>query len=61
MTLAVPTVHPNYGDNDTRILWQNTTGAAAVWSVSAEGDLLKSLVYGPFTGWTAIDVAAGPE
>jgi hypothetical protein len=61
VTLAVPTVYPDYGDNHTRVLWRHTNDSAAVWSVTASGELLKSFVYGPFAGWTAIDVAAGPE
>ena len=61
VTLAVPTIRPEYGDNDTRVLWRHTNGSAAVWSVTAAGQLLKSFAYGPFAGWTAIDVAAGPE
>ena len=42
----------------THLLWTNTNGAAAVWTVSASGPPVVN-TYGPFAGWTAKAIADG--
>jgi hypothetical protein len=48
-------------DKASRVLWRHTNGAIALWKTAEMGALLSSFTYGPFPGWTVIDVTAGPE
>jgi len=59
--VAVPALSPDYGDTATRILWRHSDGSAAIWSTSMTGELSRSFAYGPFAGWTVIEIAVGPE
>jgi hypothetical protein len=62
VALALPNVSPTWGDFHPRILWRHSGGGIALWKTSVVGDTVTSkFSYGPFTGWTAIDVAVGPE
>jgi hypothetical protein len=62
--LAVAVTAPNVFDADTgaRILWKTDDGRAAIWHVhNAAEPPVRNFAYGPFPGWTVIDVAAGPD
>jgi hypothetical protein len=49
-------------DGNTRLLWTNTSGAAAVWDVNAStGALLSNSGYGPYAGWTALRIASAGD
>ncbi len=52
-TVAITTSH-------TQLLWDNVNGQAALWTVSSDGSYTP-VVYGPYSGWTAKAVAAGPD
>ena len=43
-----------------RLLWRNTNGVAALWTVNADGSF-ASQQYGPYAGWTARAVSDGPD
>ena len=56
-----PRMAPDYGDVYSRILWRHTNGGIALWKTGILGNLVASFTYGPFPGWTVVDIAAGPE
>ncbi len=56
-----PSISPDYGDVYSRILWRHTNGAIALWKTGTLGDLVTNFAYGPFAGWTIVDIAVGPE
>ena len=58
---ALSQATPDYEDVYTRILWRHSGGAISIWKTDAAGALVKSFVYGPFAGWSVVDIAAGPE
>jgi hypothetical protein len=41
------------------ILWDNSSGAAALWQLTASYALARAAAYGPFSGYTAVDVTVG--
>ncbi len=45
-------------DNVTHILWNATNGVASLWNVTGSGYTYHA--YGPFAGWTAVGMSAGP-
>ena len=49
-------------DNVTHLLWDNADGTAAVWSLSSNpyNPGYTSYSFGPFAGWTAVALSAGP-
>jgi hypothetical protein len=59
--IAVSQADHWYQDNDSRVLWRHTSGAIALWKIGAAGALVKSVVFGPFSGWSVVDLAVGPD
>jgi hypothetical protein len=51
----------DYQDHYSRVLWRHTNGAISLWKLGSTGNLVKSFVYGPFSGWTVVDLTVGPE
>ncbi len=45
-------------DNVTHILWNKPDGTASLWAVTGSGYTYAT--YGPFAGWTAVALSAGP-
>ncbi|MBV9126229.1 MAG: hypothetical protein JO112_23005, partial [Planctomycetes bacterium] len=43
------------------ILWDNSNGAAALWQLTANYALSHAAAYGPFSGFTALDVTVGVD
>jgi hypothetical protein len=48
-------------DHGARVLWRTNDGRASIWHTDPGGQLLKAYGYGPYPGWTIIDIAAGPD
>ena len=46
--------------SDKHLLWDNTSGEAALWNVFADGTFTSS-TFGPFAGWTARAVSGNPD
>ena len=61
--IAAPNVFPFWNDFDPRVLWTHVGGSVSVWRVPHPefGEARKAYSYGPFAGWTALDIAVGPE
>ena len=45
----------------THLLWTNTSGAAAIWTINPDGSVTSTPGYGPIPGWTAKTIADGPD
>jgi len=45
----------------THLLWTSANGAAALWTVNADGSFTSTRAYGPIPGWTATTIADGPD
>ncbi len=45
----------------THVLWDNASGAAAIWTYSALSGTFSEDDYGPYPGWTAQALADGPD
>ena len=45
----------------SHLLWDNASGTAAVWNLSDTNPAATAFVAGPFTGWTAKQIAQGPD
>ena len=58
---AVSNAAPSFNDVYPRILWRHTSGMIAVWRTSEAVDSFTGLTFGPYPGWTVIDMAVGPE
>lgn len=50
--LAPPTAH---------LLWKNTSGAVAVWTVRADWSFASTPAYGPYGTWQATTIADAPD
>lgn len=48
-------------DGATRVLWDNSTDSASIWTVSADNTITRGPVYGPYDGWTCRNVAVMPS
>jgi len=48
-------------DQVPRILWTNTDGRAALWSVNPSNGSFTHADYGPYTGYTAVGLAVGGD
>ena len=46
--------------SDKHLLWDNTSGEAALWNVYGDGSFTSS-TFGPFAGWKAIAVSGNPD
>jgi hypothetical protein len=57
-TLAGSTVG---SDGNTRLLWVNGDGQAAVWTVDNSGASSNIQVFGPFSGWRPVALASGGD
>ena len=49
------------GDNLTRLLWNNPDSTISLWTIAADGSVATQNSYGPYAGYTASLVAAGPN
>ena len=47
--------------SQAHLLWDNTNGMAAVWSLADPDPAATASLYGPFSGWTAKAIAQGPN
>ena len=45
----------------THLLWTNTNGTAAIWTIAPDGSVTSTPGYGPITGWTAKTIADGAD
>src|SRR5699024_4021229 len=43
----------------TQMLWRHTSGLAALWRMNSIGSRDTFVAVGPYSGWTARDLAAG--
>ena len=59
--IALSQAVPSYQDNYSRVVWRHTNGAISLWKTGPTGNLVKSFIYGPFSGWSVVDLAVGPE
>ncbi|MGO8672996.1 MAG: protease pro-enzyme activation domain-containing protein [Capsulimonadaceae bacterium] len=46
---------------DVHVLWDNLSGAASIWNYNPTNGQFTSMNYGAFNGWTAADIADGPD
>jgi len=46
-------------DNDIDLIWNNTSNQLAFYDIASPATY-TTVAYGPYTGWQAIAVAAGP-
>jgi len=63
IALAVPNLDwsLDYGDTYSRVLWRHASGAIALWKTGSTGTLARSFIFGPYSGWSVVDVAVGPD
>ena len=59
--IALSQETPHYQDAYSRVLWRHTNGAISLWKTGPTGALVKSFIFGPFAGWSVVDLAVGPE
>ena len=45
----------------THLLWTNTDGRAAIWTINPAGSATSTPAYGPIPGWRAKTIADGPD
>ncbi|MGO8673769.1 MAG: hypothetical protein ACLQVD_20720 [Capsulimonadaceae bacterium] len=45
----------------TYVLWANSSGALSLWNYSVTAGTYTQNAYGPYPGWTASSIAAGPD
>ncbi len=45
----------------THLLWNNTSGAASLWTINPDGSHNISPTFGPYPGWSAKALSAGPD
>ncbi|MDK9704699.1 MAG: VCBS repeat-containing protein, partial [Sulfuritalea sp.] len=43
------------GDGKTDLLWKNTDGSIAIWTMDGINKMAGSQIYGPFAGWNLVD------
>ena len=61
IAVAASHVVEDQGDDYTRVLWRHVTGAISIWKTNAGGHLVRGSIFGPFDGWSVVDIAVGPE
>lgn len=47
-------------DNALRLLWSDTKGTAAIWTLDDTGTVARATVAGPFAGWAPVKLVAAP-
>ena len=48
-------------NNDTILLWNHNQGYVSLWNVSSTGTPNGQWLYGPYAGWTCLDMAVGAD
>lgn len=59
--IAMANVTPDWDDTFPRVLWRHAGGGIALWRVNPTHEFAYTFSYGPFAGWTIVDIAVGPE
>jgi hypothetical protein len=48
-------------DGVSHVLWNKGDGTLSLWWVNADNTFQKNVIYGPYPGWTATDIAVGSD
>jgi hypothetical protein len=60
-SVLLPPLHADSTTPKTRIVWKNTNGSIALWTLASDGTLIFQDQFGPYTGWAFTSFSNSPD